>query len=151
MSPIRLTSSGCLSHHLPGVSHHLKSSLFGGALLEDEMSERLVCLFTLSWWHMVDRPTTAIITDHYATICKAVGLIFQRDGIGIACVMLGNTRSSTFRDITHGIRTSVMCISPIHPPPPPAGLRLDGSIFVRSIMLSPCVGYEQCMRNVNSG
>lgn len=59
-----------------GVNHQLQSILFEDALLEDECWRRSFCCSQFRRC-MFDRPTTAIITDHDAAICKAIGMVFQ--------------------------------------------------------------------------
>ncbi|XP_026405193.1 protein FAR1-RELATED SEQUENCE 5-like isoform X1 [Papaver somniferum] len=58
-----------------GVNHHKQTVLFGGALILDESTESFIWLFE-TWMKMMSgRQPKTIITDHCATISKAISIV----------------------------------------------------------------------------
>lgn len=75
----------CTIYH---CKRHLQCILLEGTLLVDGTTKTFVWLFTQFCKWMFSRLPIAIITDQDAATCKAIGQVFPRADLGIACGML---------------------------------------------------------------
>ncbi|MCL7047143.1 hypothetical protein MKW94_017882 [Papaver nudicaule] len=58
-----------------GINHHKQTVLFGGALILDESTESFIWLFETWMKTMSGRKPKTILTDHCATITKAISIV----------------------------------------------------------------------------